>query len=95
MSEIKLSYAQRHTLDNLTRRLPHVGWHGIGSRTMKALARMGLVELRNLGASKYGPRLDWRATRAGWNYMRRVRLPYCPFCKKAHAGGDTCLGHYP
>lgn len=22
-------------------------------------------------------------------------LPYCPFCKKRHVGGDTCLGHHP
>jgi hypothetical protein len=22
-------------------------------------------------------------------------LPYCPFCKKNHKGGDTCLGHHP
>jgi len=21
--------------------------------------------------------------------------PYCPFCKKTHEGGDTCMGHYP
>lgn len=21
--------------------------------------------------------------------------PYCPFCKKRHAGGDTCMGHHP
>lgn len=21
--------------------------------------------------------------------------PWCTFCKKAHAGGDTCMGHYP
>lgn len=21
--------------------------------------------------------------------------PYCPFCRKRHVGGDTCLGHYP
>lgn len=21
--------------------------------------------------------------------------PFCPFCKKNHAGGDTCMGHHP
>lgn len=21
--------------------------------------------------------------------------PYCPFCKKHHPGGDTCMGHHP
>jgi hypothetical protein len=20
---------------------------------------------------------------------------WCPFCKKSHIGGDSCLGHYP
>lgn len=20
---------------------------------------------------------------------------WCPFCKKAHVGGDTCMGHHP
>lgn len=20
---------------------------------------------------------------------------WCPFCKKVHAGGSTCMGHYP
>lgn len=21
--------------------------------------------------------------------------PWCPFCKRHHVGGDTCLGHHP
>jgi hypothetical protein len=21
--------------------------------------------------------------------------PYCPFCRRCHPGGDTCMGHYP
>jgi len=25
----------------------------------------------------------------------KAALPYCPFCKKEHEGGDTCMGHYP
>jgi hypothetical protein len=22
-------------------------------------------------------------------------LIWCPFCKKPHVGGDTCMGHHP
>lgn len=23
------------------------------------------------------------------------KVAWCPFCKKEHAGGATCMGHYP
>lgn len=28
-------------------------------------------------------------------FNRVKRDPYCTFCRKAHPGGDTCMGHYP
>ena len=26
---------------------------------------------------------------------KALKEPWCPFCKKAHPGGNTCLGHHP
>jgi hypothetical protein len=32
----------------------------------------------------------------GETYIDGVKqLPWCPFCKKNHDGGDTCMGHHP
>lgn len=27
--------------------------------------------------------------------LKRAKATWCPFCKKAHVGGDTCMGHFP
>lgn len=26
---------------------------------------------------------------------QRAGTPWCPFCKKDHIGGGTCMGHHP
>lgn len=54
---------------------------------------IGIAELESLRARALSPSPG--QTEGSRAPSHTEEQPYCPFCKKPHVGGDTCLGHYP
>lgn len=59
---------------------------GAVSRMFDRLVAAGLVKGPPYAATPFGIKvLESYDARTSW----------CPFCKKRHPGGATCMGHYP
>lgn len=88
-NQIKLTPAMQSHLQQAIRNGGTIRY-GVRARVGGAIRRMcnklsaaGLIE---------GP--PWRITEAGRKAVDGAPA-WCPFCKKRHVGGSTCMGHHP
>jgi hypothetical protein len=96
-----MTKSQREAFERIaTNQFPACKWP-----TLDALMQAGLIERgpddtrRDAMGIYYIPSffvpLPVHAQWCAWCSEHEGEEPYCPFCKTRHAGGDTCMGHWP